>query len=321
VFVVTAALVVWSVAPLAYAQHPTNNTIAVDADPSKDGVQSSASVAVGSTFTFAVVITDAPEPYGAYQANVRFDPDVVKYASGPVNHTLGTETLCGQNVDTDRLYEGCARQDGTQTNTGAVFEWTMTCVADGTSSLHLLSDAEVGTAVGTNFAINVTDNNGVGDAVLHDASVTCGSGGPEKTLVATPEPETPFTPPPGAQSTAISAAETAGALGTPQPGLTALAQQNDDVKTAVVEAKTPGSPANQTVTARITAGSGSPRAGGTNTGPNATTTAQALGRDSDGSGGGSNTGLIAGIIAAVVVVAAAAGGGALYLRRRRGAGL
>ena len=280
----------------ASAARPTANVYAIDADSGTPGVQGSVIVPVGSTFTFATVITDVADPYQAHQVNVKFDTGVVQYKSGPVEHPLGGAVICaggsiGDNRDT--LYDGCTRQSGTQSDTGATFEWTLTCVKDGSSALHLMTEAEIVVAVATNFAIESEDNDVIGDPVTRDATVTCGN-------APTPTATAPGTP-----------------TG-PTPANTVPAEVPTSNPTEIIEAKTPGSAAQATVTARVSdatrTAADSSRAqtvvvgiAGTSTaqsaaetGPGATMTAEAASVSSNGSGGSSHKGLIIGLVIAGV---------------------
>ncbi len=105
------------------AQSPTNNTVAVDADAATAGIQATLTKNVGDTFDVAHVITAAPDPWSAEQTNMKFDPNVVEYVSGPENTMLGQAILCGGvstggGLGPDYVYEGCARLSGTTTATG-----------------------------------------------------------------------------------------------------------------------------------------------------------------------------------------------------------
>jgi hypothetical protein len=131
-------------------------------------------VTIGSSFQFDVNISAAPDAYLAYQANVQFNPSLLAWdGSPPVETNVGGAFLCGGGVQfVDSLYDGCARISGSSMATGVAFTWGMTCTSFGTSDLHLLTNAEVGDAIGTNFAL--ADSSLV-PAVTVDASVTCGA--------------------------------------------------------------------------------------------------------------------------------------------------
>ncbi len=151
---------------------PTANVYAVDANPSAAGVQDTISVAVGADFTVDHVVVSAADAWSAEQSNMKFDPAIVRFVSGPVNTNLGGAVLCGETEGSDYVYGGCARTSGTTAATGATRSWKLHCAAVGTSALHLQGSQEVGEATGTNFAIAA----GVGDSELQDAAVTCTSG-------------------------------------------------------------------------------------------------------------------------------------------------
>ena len=85
------------------------------------------------------------------------------------------------------LFDGCARTSGTQTNTGVAFTWQLQCIANGTTTLHLQSNDEVGIPVGTQFATAA----GIVPATTQDATITC-SGLP----TPTPSPAPTATPTP-----------------------------------------------------------------------------------------------------------------------------
>lgn len=182
----------------------TANTVAVDADPSASGIQASITKNVGETFDIAHVITASPDAWSAEQTNMRFDPAVVAYVSGPVNTMLGGTVLCGGvstggGLGPDYVYEGCARLSGTTTATGVTRTYTFQCVGAGTSPLHLQTAAEVGgDAIATNFALA---GGNIGDPILVDASVTCLGAPPTDTPTPTSTPTFSPTPSPTATAT------------------------------------------------------------------------------------------------------------------------
>jgi hypothetical protein len=148
---------------------PSNNQYIVDADAGTAGIQTTVSINVGNSISVAWVIANIVDPWNAEQGNMQFDPALVAVPSDPVDTNLGGAGICGGTIETDHVYRGCARLSGTTTAAGVTRTMTVQCLAAGTSPLHLLSDAEVGEATGTNFGLA----EGVGEPQLFDASITC----------------------------------------------------------------------------------------------------------------------------------------------------
>jgi hypothetical protein len=318
----------WTGARAQESANHTNNTYAIDADPNTSGIQDTVTVAVGSTFTFETVITAAPDAYQAEQVSVSWNPAVVAYDSGPVNHILGQQTLCAPGAPEEgesHVFTGCAQDPNAAPNgitaTGPTFTWTMKCVAEGSTALHFDTSADTMETIATNFALK---NAVLGNPVLHDATVNCGNSTPGPATPtgtakpgATPTPNLPEVATPN--PTQIEEAKTPGSPA--QATVTALAGAatvrslivgGKSTATAAVEAatvaaleKTPGSGAKETATARAAAANGNKDGG-----------SSASSRTSDS--GSSHTGLIIGIIVAVAVVLLAGAGGVVALRRRSG---
>ncbi|HEX5478672.1 MAG TPA: hypothetical protein VFY79_03020, partial [Dehalococcoidia bacterium] len=229
----------------------TADTIVIDADPSTSfnsggsaAVDASRTITDANPFTIDIDLTLAPDPYQAFQARFTWDPAVVAYTGTPVVETvLGSAFLCGggtYNPDDFSLYDGCARTSGTQTNTGVAFTWELQCVGNGTTTLHLQTDDEVG-ALGTDFGGTA---NGEVSATTHDATITC-SGLPTPTSVATNTPTNTAVPPtdtPTPTNTAVPPTDT------PTPTNTAVPPTNTPTptNTAVPPTDTP-TPTNTTV--------------------------------------------------------------------------
>jgi uncharacterized repeat protein (TIGR01451 family) len=160
---------------------PTNNDVAIDADPVTSGTQNAINVPVGAQFDVAAVISGTVDAWSAEQQTMYYDTSKVSYVSGPVDTNLGGAMICGGDVSVaGSLYWGCSRQSGQCTIgtncDGVARTWKLQCVNPGVSSLHLATigapDNE-GEGTGTNFAITA----GVGDPCVsghcHDATVNC----------------------------------------------------------------------------------------------------------------------------------------------------
>ena len=190
---------------------PTNNEYAVDADAVTAGIQATIEVPVGSNFTISMVVDNIVDSYSAEQSNVRWNPAVVSYVSH-TDYQLGG-TLCAGAVGADYLYWGCASPSGFGSSEGITRDITLSCIAPGSSALHLQTDDELGEATGTNFAIAA----GVGDPAdtgsLFDAAINCATGAeatpatPSSTPTGTPgvTPNTPTPLPAGMEAVALVA--------------------------------------------------------------------------------------------------------------------
>ncbi len=283
----------------------TANVYSVDANPSTAGVQNTISKNVGQDFTVDHVIVSVADAWSAEQTNMKFDPAIVQFVSGPVDTNLGSAALCGGTTGADFVYEGCARISGTSTATGVTRSWTLHCAAAGTSALHLQTNAEVGVATGTNFAIV----GGAADPVLHDASVTCTAVGGDgatptatssRTLTATATATGTATP------TVNAATQTAQAATKTAQASTEL-KTHTPTKTAVSEA-TATSPATQTPVSVVSPAVRTPaiptRTGTTSLPPSGRGTVASLDT-------------LGGLWLILGVVALGALGGSIYLKSRR----
>lgn len=144
------------------AQVPTGNVVAIDADPGTAGIQNTLTVAVGSTFTVDHVITASPDAWQAEQTNMSYPLSILGNPVFLGDTNLGSATLCGGGtigtaLGLGSLYNGCARLSGTTTATGVTRTWQLDCIAPGSATLDFFTDADVGVATGTNFALSGGD--------------------------------------------------------------------------------------------------------------------------------------------------------------------
>jgi hypothetical protein len=174
--------------------------IAVDAVPG-GAIDASRAVADTAPFTVDIVITEASTPYQGYQAYLSWDDSLLAYVDPPgVTYTgLGGLSLNAtpeiKDNDSDTMVEGVQLGSANATTaisaTGTVAAVSLQCIADGTSSLHLVTvaeDAAFGTAA-------IASGGGKIETTLADAQITCGEGGPVPT--ATPGGPVPTATPGG----------------------------------------------------------------------------------------------------------------------------
>jgi hypothetical protein len=185
---------------------------------------------VGAQFDVNVNVDAVGAAYAGVQANISYDPAILSWvpvaANGWTYHGLGgmTNDFLAEGrdllpVDTvnDTTYGGSALSGGTTNATGLFATVRFTCLAAGTSPLHLVTpaeDAPFGTFTVDESATTI-------ETTLTDASVTCGAGGPIATpsgptatpggpaatpSVPPPPGATPTPLPPGYEAVALSAA-------------------------------------------------------------------------------------------------------------------
>ncbi len=140
-------------------------------DTVSGGAVDAARVVTGSSpFDVDTVILSAAGGYQGYQYLVQWDPAVLAYEGRKDLKPAGLELCASVDATENTAYGGCARTGDTTTDyTGPVDTLTFHCVADGTSTLHLVTltdDPDFGsTALGFGgLTIETT---------LNDASVTC----------------------------------------------------------------------------------------------------------------------------------------------------
>jgi len=185
---------------------------------------------VGAQFDVNVNVDIAEIPYSGAQATMKYDPTILAWspvgANGWTYHGLGGMTndfvaspmeLVPADTVNDSIFGGSALSSGTTNATGLFATVRFTCLAAGTSPLHLVTSAEYPV-----FAAFLVDESATTiETSLTDASVTCGAGGPIATpsgptatpggpaatpSVPPPPGATPTPLPPGYEAVALSAA-------------------------------------------------------------------------------------------------------------------
>jgi len=190
------------------------NAIAVDA-VSGGSVDASRTVTGTDPFDVDVVITTVGEAYQAYQQYTQWNPAVLALDNAVFLSPDGL-VLCGQRVTTESTVQGGCAGMGTTTYTGPVETFTFHCVADGTTTLHLVTLVE-------NFQFGTTTVRSPGsiiDTTLIDASMTCQGIGPPATATPTSTPVVSPTPTPTRTATPTrtpTATPTPTATRTPTP--------------------------------------------------------------------------------------------------------
>ncbi|MGB6895332.1 MAG: flexitail domain-containing putative surface protein [Dehalococcoidia bacterium] len=183
------------------------NTIAVDAI-SGGSVDDSRTVTGTDPFNADIVITVVGEAYQAYQQYTQWDPAVLAIDDAVFLYPSGGLPICGQRVITANSVQGGCAGMGTTTYVGAVETLTLHCVANGTTTLHLVTLVE-------DFQFGTTTARSPGSIIptdLQDAEVTCEGIEPAETPTPTATPTPIVTPTPTPTATA-----------TPTPTLTATA--------------------------------------------------------------------------------------------------
>jgi hypothetical protein len=156
--------------------------MAVDADPSTEGIDTSASWDLAEEFEVSTNITAVGTPYLGYQMSIEFEDDILAFV--PVGPTRITYTDLGnmllnlvaldQDHDADgrpEIYAEAARYTGTTPDTGRANYVRFRCAAPGTTSLHLLTSSE---STGSYTSTVDTLANFI-PTVLQDATITCSS--------------------------------------------------------------------------------------------------------------------------------------------------
>jgi hypothetical protein len=194
-------------APLPTATPPPANTIALDADASGPGLQSSRAVDLGATAEIAIVATDVPTAYQGYQWEVQWPDDGLDFVTNAENSAGHGGTLCaGAATSTNWDFgvpfgmewagrgAGCLRPDGTTSFEGDLVRITVRCIADGEQRIEL-----VGIVADPSFGSSMIGSGGTLLPTTFGApiNIQCGSGStptPSPTVpTATPTP-TPVAP-------------------------------------------------------------------------------------------------------------------------------
>ena len=213
---------------------------AMAADATSGGSVDPTRTVNGSTpFQMSVHITQAGEPYQGYQVGVQYDSAVINYVSatylnGATHGMVLNAPLVDQAVSGTlrRTRAGSSLLSGTITFTGEVLGVTYRCVANGTTSLHLVTQAEAAswtTTIGPAGAL-ATD--------LTDATVTC-EGFAEPTATSTPT------------ATATATATETPEADTPTP--TATATETPEAADTATSTSTATATATSTATPTVTA--------------------------------------------------------------------
>lgn len=168
--------------------------MAVDADPSTEPIDGSASWVVAEEFDVSTNITLVGTPYFGYQMSIEFDDDILEFV--PVGDMIIIYTGLGmmrndliasvEDVDSDggpEIYGGSVRNTGTTTATGQANYVRFRCIAPGTTSLHLLTSSE-STDYQTS-TVGYPDANFLPTA-LQDATITCAAAAASPTPTAGP---------------------------------------------------------------------------------------------------------------------------------------
>ncbi len=184
------------------------NKIALDAIPG-GGVDASRTVTGTGPFDVDLLISEVGEAYKAYQQYTQWNPALLAIDNAVFLYPDGL-VLCGQRVTAaDSVQGGCAGMSATS-YVGVVETFTFHCLADGTTTLHLVTlveDPQFGTTT-------VRAPGDIIDTQLVDAQVTCQGIGPAETPTFTATPTSIGTPTPTRTSTPTATA-TATATATP----------------------------------------------------------------------------------------------------------
>jgi len=169
--------------------------MAVDADPSTEGIDTSASRIVAEEFDVSTNIAAVGTPYFSYWMLMEFDDDILAFVPvGTMNivytglgNMWSDATALVQDTDSDGLpevYGESARNAGTTPATGRANYVRFRCAAPGTTSLHFLMSSET---TGLYTSMLDADVNFI-TTILQDAAITCSPAAPSPTPTATPLP-------------------------------------------------------------------------------------------------------------------------------------
>jgi hypothetical protein len=130
---------------------------------------SSRTVTGTDPFEVDLVVSRASSPYQGYQYQVQWDPKVLAYDDQRDLKPAGLELCAAGAKGDDSFFSGCARPSDSTDFTGPVNTLTFHCIADGTSTVHLVKLAE-----DEDFGSSVLGFGGVIiETTLTDALVTC----------------------------------------------------------------------------------------------------------------------------------------------------
>jgi hypothetical protein len=156
------------------------NAIAVDA-VSGGAVEPGREVTGTGRFDVDIVVTDASTPYAGYEYNLEWDPAVLGLDTAVDLNPTGLMPCLESPRSLSHVSRSCGISSEASRYVGAVATIGFHCVADGSSPLHLLKEAESGLYTQT------FERSGEPiDTTLADASVTCRGTGRE--AIAAPHP-------------------------------------------------------------------------------------------------------------------------------------
>jgi hypothetical protein len=135
------------------------------------GGEINATAEVRGTGPFAVDISilGATIGYQGYQYYLEWDPKTLAFDSHTYLKPAGLGLCATASTSANRLAAGCVNQNETTTFAGPVGTITLHCIANGTSSLHLMTSGEQPASFSTTMAARGL----IIPTELTDASVTC----------------------------------------------------------------------------------------------------------------------------------------------------
>ncbi len=172
----------------ATADAAPSNEIAVDANPSTQGMDSSITVPPGSTFSIGINVTQVAQPYYGLQFEVSWPGADLQYtgtravaAASPFSCEVPRDVMSGGQ---EMVQDGCGSGATSQTYTGRIETLEIRCLSLGTFPIHLVTQAE-----DPNFGTSM-----IGPAAAPlgtstvDATVTCTDATATPTATSTPCP-------------------------------------------------------------------------------------------------------------------------------------
>ena len=156
-------------------------------------------------FTVTIHAVDAPAAgYPAFQAKLRWDPDVLDYRPTGDAAEEGVWPVCNipgrfdNRPDDSSVLLGCSTFPVEESNyMGVLMRLQFGCVAAGTSQLKLIAREGDGQGGSHFITLDANEDQIVIDPVLMEATVTCGGGAvdtPEPDATNTPDPDRPDDP-------------------------------------------------------------------------------------------------------------------------------
>jgi len=171
------------VTALVFAVTLTVRSATVAAPDNAMVVDGNFTIATADPFDVEIDITAGGEVYQGYQFMLQWDPAILSYVDSAPLMPAGLDLCAEPSVVSAMVLVGCLNASGPVSFEGAVHAVTFRCLAVGSSTLHLKTQAE-----DPIYGSATLGDTGLMPTSLTDATVTCQTGGP-------PPPPSPTIPP------------------------------------------------------------------------------------------------------------------------------